>query len=109
VGVTYDQKANKWRARITIKHVQTVLGYYVEEEDAARAYAVAKRRIEKTPEQNNLIELFSYITTNEANIDKFFTVRPRYTSDVLVQTIVLLYRVIIIIIIIIYYFILALI
>jgi hypothetical protein len=110
VGISYDEVSNSWRARITIKNVRTSLGYYVKEEDAAHAYAVARRGIEKIPEDNNLIELLSYRTTNEANVDELLTVRPRYTSDLLVQTTVLFYRVIIIIIIIIiYYCILALI
>jgi hypothetical protein len=110
VGVYYDDRVNLWRARISVNYVRTSLGSYVKEEDAAHAYAVARRGMENIPEDNNLIELLSYRTTNEANVDELLTVRPRYTSDELVQTTVLFYRVIIIIIIIIiHYCILALI
>jgi hypothetical protein len=110
VGVSYSSETNSWRARIDVSHVCTQLGLYALEEDAAHAYAVARRGIQNIPEDNNLVKLLSYRTTNEANVDELLTVRPRYTNDELVQTTVLFYRVIIIIIIIIiYYCILALI
>jgi len=80
-GVHYDWSQNKWRARIQVNKVLTDLGRYVYEEDAAHAYAVAKRGIQYIPHNNNLVNLLSYRATNEANVDELFTVRPRYTSD----------------------------
>jgi hypothetical protein len=110
VGVTYIKERNLWRARIQVNRVVTDLGYYVKEENAAHAYVVARRWIQNIPQNNNLVDLLSYRTTNEANVDELLTVRPCYTSDELVQTTVLFYLIIIIIIIIItYYCILALI
>jgi hypothetical protein len=86
VGVNWYHTLNMWRARITVNQVRTSLGYFVEEEDAARAYGVAKRGIQNIPKDNNLIELLSFRTTDKANVDELQTVRPRYTSDELVQT-----------------------
>jgi hypothetical protein len=86
VGVHWAQTHNMWRARLCINNVRMSLGYFVEEEDAARAIGVAKRGIKNIPKDNNLIELLSFRTTDEANVDELQTVRPRYTSDELVQT-----------------------
>ena len=91
VGVSYDAEWNKWRARIQVNNVRTELGRYVTEEDAAHAYVVARRWIQHIPQNNNLVNLLSYRTTNEANVDELFTVRPRYTSEELVQTTALFY------------------
>jgi len=90
-GVQYNSKNNRWRARIHVNNVRTELGRYVNEEDAAHAYAVAKRGIQYIPQNNNFVKLLSYRATNEANDDELFTVRPRYTSDELVQTTVFFY------------------
>jgi hypothetical protein len=84
VGVHWEN--NMWRARIRINGVRTSLGFFVEKKDAARACGVAKRGIENIPKDNNLTELLSFRTTDEANVDELQTVRPRYTSDELVQT-----------------------
>jgi len=37
-GVSWDKKENKWRSRITYKGVFKHIGYYENEEEAARAY-----------------------------------------------------------------------
>jgi len=81
VGVTYNLPTNKWRARIRINNINTELGYYVTEGEAAHAYMVSRRGILNIPQNNNLVDLLSYRATSEANVDELFTVRPRYTSD----------------------------
>jgi len=95
VGVSYN--GNKFPiARIRRDGVLTYLGTYDTPEDVHRAYAVASSAYEevKSLVHGNPNELFSYLSTNEANADNFFKVCSRYISDVLIQNIILLLKVI---------------
>jgi hypothetical protein len=46
-GVTWNKQNSKWVAKIRIDGKQSYLGYFVEEEEAARAYDVAAERMGK--------------------------------------------------------------
>jgi hypothetical protein len=95
VGVSYSGKKFP-RARIRRDGVLTQLGTYNTPEDAQRAYAMASSAYEKVKAltHGDPNELFSYLSTNEANADNFLKVCLRYISDILIQNIILLYHVI---------------
>jgi hypothetical protein len=76
---------NKWNSRIQVEGVVKYLGYYNNEEDAARAYGLAKRSLAEIPEHSEPTDLLSYMTNKEKS-ENLLTVRSRYMSDVLVRT-----------------------
>lgn len=42
-GVSWDKTCNKWRARVKVNGKETLIGYYNNKEDGARAYANAAK------------------------------------------------------------------
>ncbi|KUO73451.1 MAG: hypothetical protein APF81_19775 [Desulfosporosinus sp. BRH_c37] len=54
-GVTYRKKSNRWVARITIDGQRLALGYFVTEEDAARAYNEAYLKYRNREDVPNFI------------------------------------------------------
>jgi len=47
-GVTWDKKANKWKAHIRIKQKLKYLGYYKKEQEAAQAYQNELKKLYET-------------------------------------------------------------
>ena len=52
MGVAYHKANNKWVARITVGGVTTFLGNFHNEEDAARAYGLARHSLTNIPEHS---------------------------------------------------------
>jgi len=55
-GVSWENSRSKWRARITVRGRQILLGYFENEEQAANVYNIAAKRLHRTFASLNAIE-----------------------------------------------------